>query len=137
MDYNDANSYLFVNGMNIIKFKAKDSEIVATPLCLGKISKDFFVDNMKKTGLYGFVYGFSVVHDVIAVDDMLEIHKYLIKKNNIIKNVWVYKKYLFFKNDFFNCNVVDAIPFKCVSMNNPECKTRPKIKNINSNAPSL
>ena len=48
MDYNDANSYLFVNGMNIIKFKAKDSEIVATPLCLGKISKDFSVDNMKK-----------------------------------------------------------------------------------------
>ena len=91
----------------------------------------------KKTGLYGFVYGFSVVHDVIAVDDMLEIHKYLIKKNNIIKNVWVYKKYLFFKNDFFNCNVVDAISFKFVSMNNPECKTRPKIKNINSNAPSL
>ena len=71
MDYNDANSYLFVNGMNIIKFKAKDSEIVATPLCLRKISKDFFVDNMKKTGLYGFVYGFSVVHDVITVDDML------------------------------------------------------------------
>ena len=32
-----------------IKFKAKDSEIVATPLGLGKdISKDFFVDNMKK-----------------------------------------------------------------------------------------
>ena len=38
--YNGANSYLFVNGTEIIKFKAKDSEIVATPLCLGNISKD-------------------------------------------------------------------------------------------------
>ena len=38
--YNGSNSYLFVNGTEIIKFKAKDSEIVATPLCLGNISKD-------------------------------------------------------------------------------------------------
>ena len=42
-------SYLFVSCIEIIKFKAKDSEIVTTPLWLGKISKDFFVDNMKKT----------------------------------------------------------------------------------------
>ena len=40
LHYNGANSYLFVNGTEIIKFKAKDSEIVATPLCLGNISKD-------------------------------------------------------------------------------------------------
>ena len=37
MHYNGANSYLFVNGAEIYKFKAKDSEIVATPLCLGNI----------------------------------------------------------------------------------------------------
>ena len=41
LHYNGANSYLFVNGIEIIKFKAKDSEIVATPLCLGNISKDW------------------------------------------------------------------------------------------------
>ena len=46
--YNGANSYLFVNGNEIHKFKAKDSEIVATPLCLGNISKHWSVDNMKK-----------------------------------------------------------------------------------------
>ena len=45
---NGANSYLFVNGTEIHKFKAKGSEIVASPLCLGNISKDFSVDNMKK-----------------------------------------------------------------------------------------
>ena len=46
--YNGANSYLFVNGMEIIKSKAKDSKIVATPICLGNISKDWPVDDMKK-----------------------------------------------------------------------------------------
>ena len=53
MHYNGANSYLFVNGKEIHKFKAKDSEIVATPLCLGNISKNWTVDNIKKTGLMG------------------------------------------------------------------------------------
>ena len=93
--YNGANSYLFVNGTEIYKFKAKDSEIVASPLCLGNISKDWSVDNMKKTGFNGYVYDFSVDYDAIAVDDILDIHKYLMKKNNTIwydtdKNVWIY-----------------------------------------------
>ena len=48
LHYNGANSYLFVNGTEICKFKAKDSEIVANPLCLGNISKYWSVDNMKK-----------------------------------------------------------------------------------------
>ena len=84
LHYNGANSYLFVDGKEIHKFKAKDSEIVATPLCLGNISKDWSVDNMKKTGFNGYVYDFSVDYDAIAVDDILDIHKYLMKKNNMI-----------------------------------------------------
>ena len=48
LHYNGANSYLFVNGSEIYEFKAKDSEVVATPLCLGNISKDWLTDNMKK-----------------------------------------------------------------------------------------
>ena len=47
LDYNRGNSYLFVNDIEIIKFKAKDSETAVTPLCLGNISKKFSVDNMK------------------------------------------------------------------------------------------
>ena len=50
-NYNGASSYLFVSGTEITKFKAKDSEIVASPLCLGNISKDWSTDNMKKQGL--------------------------------------------------------------------------------------
>ena len=84
LHYNGANSYLFVNGTEIIKFKAKDSEIVATPLCLGNIMKEFSEDNKRKTGLNGYVYDFSVDYDAIAVADILKIHKYLMKKNEII-----------------------------------------------------
>ena len=46
-----ANSYLFVNGKENIKFKAENSEVVTYPLRLGNFSKDFSADNMKKTGL--------------------------------------------------------------------------------------
>ena len=59
-------------------------KILATPLCLVNISKDFSVDNMKKTGLNGYVYNFSADYDAIATDNSLDIHKYLMKKNEII-----------------------------------------------------
>ena len=74
---------LFVNSTKIYKFKAKDSEIVATPLCLGNISKDFSVDNMKKKRIKGYVYDFSVDYDAIADDDIPDIHNYLVEKNGI------------------------------------------------------
>ena len=60
LHYNETNSYLFVDGTEIYKFKGKDSEIVATPLCLGNISNDWSIDNMKKTGFNGYIYDFSV-----------------------------------------------------------------------------
>ena len=84
LHYNGANSYLFVNGTEIYKFKAKDPNIVATALCLRNISKDWSVDNMKKTGFNCYVYDFSVDYDAIAVDDIKDIHRYLMKKNNIV-----------------------------------------------------
>ena len=84
LHYNGANSYLYANGTEIIKFKAKDPTIIATPLCLENISKDWSVDNMKDTGLNGYVYDFSVDYDSSDVDDIKDIHKYLIKKNNIV-----------------------------------------------------
>ena len=83
MHYNGANSYLFVNGIEIIKFKSKNSEIVVTPLCLGNISKDWVVGNMKKVNLMD-LSGVSVDYDVIAVNDILHIHNYLMKKHNIV-----------------------------------------------------
>ena len=80
LHYNGANSYSFVNGTEIYKFKAKDSEIVPSSLCLGNIS----VDNMKKTGFTGYVYYFSADYNAIAVDDIKDIHNCLMKKNDIV-----------------------------------------------------
>ena len=76
MHYNGANSYLFVTGTEIIKFKAKDYEISAYALCLGNISKDWPIDNMKKTMVMlwlGYVYDFSVDYDAIVVSNILDI----------------------------------------------------------------
>ena len=84
LHYNQANSYLFVNGTEIYKFKAKDFEVVVDQICLGNISKDWSVDNMNKTRFTGYVYDFSVDYDPVAVDDIKDIHKYLMKKNNIV-----------------------------------------------------
>ena len=49
MHCNGSNSYIFISGIEIYKFKAKDSEIHAGS-----------TDNTKKTGLYVYVYDFSV-----------------------------------------------------------------------------
>ena len=84
LHYNRANSYLFVKGKEIHKSKAKDSQIVATPLCLGNITKDCSVDNMKKPGVNGYGYDFSANYVAITVDDILDIHNYLMKKNDIV-----------------------------------------------------
>ena len=76
LHYNGANSYLFDNGTEIIKFKGKDSETVAYPLCLGNILKKIYlVDNMKRTGWRGYVD-----YNAIEVTDILDIHMYLMKK---------------------------------------------------------
>ena len=84
LHYNGANSYLFVNDTEIIKFKAKDSELDSNILCLENVSKDFSVDEMKKTGLYGTVYEFSIDYGAISIDNILNIHKHLIKKYSIV-----------------------------------------------------
>ena len=80
LHYNGANSYFFVNGTEMYKFKTKDSGTVASPLCLGNISKDWSTDNMKRTGFNGYVYDFSVDYNATNVDDIKDIHKYLMKK---------------------------------------------------------
>ena len=78
MHHNGTNSYLLINGTEIYKFKAKDSEIVPNILCLEKVSKDFSVDNMKKkTGLTRYVY--------ISV---LIIRQFLLLLYHTFINIW-------------------------------------------------
>ena len=73
MHYNGANSYLFVNGTEIIKFKAKDSEIHAYSLCLGNISKDWSQDNTKKTPDLMVIFMILVVVIIILGLKVLKI----------------------------------------------------------------
>ena len=84
LHYNGANSYLFINGREIIKLKAKNSAIVASPLCLGNISKNWSTDNMKKIGFTGYVYDFSADYNIATVNDIKDIRNYLMKKNDIV-----------------------------------------------------
>ena len=68
--YNGINIFLFTSAAKVYQFKRKDSEIKDYTLCLGNISKDFTINNMKKkkkkkTGLKGVVNVFS---DYIETD---------------------------------------------------------------------
>ena len=80
MHFSGGNSYLFLNGTEIYKFQAKNYEIIAAPLCLGNISKDWSADNMKKTVFTGSVYDFSIDYQFTGVDDIVDIHNYLMRK---------------------------------------------------------
>ena len=144
MHYNAANSYLFVNDKEIIKFKAKHSEIAPSPLCLGNISKHWSVDNMKKTGFTGYVYDFSVDYNAIAVDDIKDIHRYLMKKKKkydminmyaCLKSNVVFIKKIFYIGSLFLSSLVSTTPLSCITIKNQECKVRPEIINVNSNNP--
>ena len=77
MHYNGGNSYLFVNGTEIYKFKAKNSEIKAYSLCLRNISIDWFHDNMKKTRFNGYIFDFSTDYSAIDFDNIKYIHFFI------------------------------------------------------------
>ena len=90
-------------------------------MCLGNISKNVSVDNMKKTRLNGYIYDFSVDCDAIPVDDILDIHKHSTKK------AWYKIMFEFIKKSFvltmclYSCNALNvaslnATPLKCVSI---------------------
>ena len=80
LHYNGDSSYLFVNGKEIINFKAKNSEIVRFALCLGGFSKDISPSNTAKTGLGRYFYDFSVDYWAITNDKILDSHKFLMEK---------------------------------------------------------
>ena len=84
LHYNGDNSYFLVNGKEVTKFKANNSELIKYRMCLGGYSKDYDKDSRKNTGLYGNAYDFSVYYSAISNDKILDIHAYLMKKNGII-----------------------------------------------------
>ena len=61
--------------MKIYQFKAKDFKLNAYTFCMGNISKDFTVNNMKTTVLYRYLYDVSVDYESIDFDEVLDIDK--------------------------------------------------------------
>ena len=68
----------------LLNLKLKVLRLLATPLRLGNISKEWSVDYMKDTRLNGYVYDFSVGYDITSVDDIVDVHKYLMRVNKIV-----------------------------------------------------
>ena len=82
--FNAENSYLFVNGKEISKFKAENENVnFPTQFCLGSISNEFSATESRKVFLNGNAYGFPVDCNSIVKPDILKLHKYLMTKNNI------------------------------------------------------
>ena len=81
LHYNYTNSYLFTE---IINFKSKNTEILAYPLCLGNISKDWLVDDTKKK--QDLMVTFMIFALIMRYCGWwyLGAHKYSMKKNNMI-----------------------------------------------------
>ena len=74
---NHDNSYLFVNGKEIYKFKADDKNVnFPTQFCLGSISNKFDAADSRQLSLKGNVYDFSVDYDTINKSDIINIHKF-------------------------------------------------------------
>ena len=83
LHYNHDNSYLFVSGKEIFKFKAdKKSVNFPTQLCLGSISYGFSATESREISLNEHLYDFPV-DNFFDKSDILNIHRYLITKNNI------------------------------------------------------
>ena len=84
LHHNADNSYLFVNGKEIIKFKADNKNFnFSTRFCLWSMSDGFSSIESREVSLNGNVYDFSVDYNSIDKSDILNIPKYLMAKNKI------------------------------------------------------
>ena len=84
LHYNADNSYLYINGREIFKFKEDNKNAYfPTRFCLGSISDRFSATECREVSLNGNMYDFSVNYISIDKSSILNIHKYLMTKNNI------------------------------------------------------
>ena len=84
LHYNDNDSYLFINGKQELKFKAKPGQSVKEQLCIGNLSNQWTTSESEKTGLYGNIYDFIDDYKRIkSVKFICDMHRYLMIKHNI------------------------------------------------------
>ena len=84
MHYNGDDSYLFVNGRQELKFKAKRDQLVKEKFCIENLSDPWTTSESEKTGVYGKIDDFVVDYEQISgVKAIYDMHRYLITKHNI------------------------------------------------------
>ena len=84
LHYNGDDSYLFVNGRQELKFKAKKDQLVKEKLCIGNLSDQWTASESEKTGLYGNIYDILVDYQaIVGVSPIYDMHRYLMTKHNI------------------------------------------------------
>ena len=84
LHYNGDDSYLFVNGREELKFKAKKDQLVHEKLCIGNLSDQWTTSESEKTGIYGKIYDFVVDYEqIVGVKTIYDMHRYLMNKHNI------------------------------------------------------
>ena len=84
LHYNGNDSYLFVNGRQELKFKAKNDQIISEKICLGNLSDQWTTSESEKTGLHGNIYDFVVdFKQIVGVKAIYDMHRYLMVKHNI------------------------------------------------------
>ena len=122
-------SYLLIP-QNYINSKQKNSEIKDYALCLGNVSKDFTINNMKKAGLKGVVKCFFIDFNPIDNNDILDIHKYLMKRT------WQKIMFALIKQIFIGLLtrlVNGSNHTKCVWLRNQKCIIQPTLINLHPN----
>ena len=84
MHYNGDENYLFVNGRQELKFKAKTDQLVKEKFRIRNLSDQWTTSESEKTGLYGNIYDFVVDYEqIVGVKTIYNMHKYLMTKHNI------------------------------------------------------
>ena len=75
---------MLVDGKEIFKFKADNENVnFPTQFCLGSSSNGFSATDSRQVPLNGNVHDFSVNYNSIDISEILNIHKYLMTKNNV------------------------------------------------------
>ena len=84
LHYNEDDSYLFVNGRQELKFKAKTDQLVKEKLCIGNVSDQWTTSESEETGVYGKIHDFVVDYEqIVDVKTIYDMHRYLMSKHNI------------------------------------------------------
>ena len=84
LHYNNNDSYLFINGKQELKFKAKSDQLIKEILCIGNLSDKWTTSESEKTGLYGNIYDFVLHYKaIVGTTTIYDMHRYLMTKHNI------------------------------------------------------